>query len=211
MLLELILFGFVLFVLILVASYELTSQQQCTLPSVNFVPRIPAPYYPPRTYRERPIPPRERSVGSLVENWRKSIIGLIELADENLKFAKERMRLGDSKAAIQSASTSVENIARALIHCYGGKPDIHIGQEEALRMLSPRFKGYQKIEFEKAIEKVSSICNVTCSQQTIFFDKKRANQTLEYAIETVGMFKRIIIKNFVTEIPELSEVCPKSH
>lgn len=153
---------------------------------------------------------------SLVQNWRKSIVGLTKLADENLTVAKEHLETSDYESAVQSAFTSVENIARALIHCFGGKPDPSSGQEEALRMLSRRFVGDEKIEFENAIDIVAKICHnrivlgclSTHNMRISLFDRSQTKRILESASKIVGLFKQILTHYFSTEIPELNEACP---
>jgi hypothetical protein len=77
--------------------------------------------------------PREKA---MVDNWKQSIIGLIRLADQDLRLAEQQIVTTDFKTAIQTAAISVENIARAFIHCYGGKPDDDLGQQEVLKLLS---------------------------------------------------------------------------
>jgi HEPN domain-containing protein len=154
---------------------------------------------------------------NLVENWRKSIVGLFKLAERNLTVAKEYLDLQDNKRAVQAASTSVENISYALIHCFGEKPVPGSGQEEALRMLSRRFGQDDKIEFEEAISSVASIeqnkkvLNYLSTHKinNQIFNEARTRQIVESASNIVGLFKRIITERFVTEIPELGEACPK--
>jgi hypothetical protein len=80
----------------------------------------------------------------MIADWKKSITGLIKLADQNLHIAEDELVLKEHKRAIQSAATSVENITRALIHCYGTTADNQPGQEEILRMLTTRFQGKEK-------------------------------------------------------------------
>jgi len=154
---------------------------------------------------------------SLVESWRKSIVGLVKLAERNLTVAKQHLDLKDYKKAVQAASTSLENISHALIHCFGEKPVLGSGQEEALRMLFRRFHQDDKIEFEEAIS------NVVCTDQNKkvlsylsthnisnqIFNDARTRQIVESASKTVSLFKRIMTERFITEIPELGEMCPK--
>lgn len=210
MLLGIILFGCIL-CFIFVAFHESTFQQQRTMPRAIVIPPIFPRYYPVEPYMERPIQQRERNAGILVENWRRSIIGLIRLADENLKLASKHMELGDFKAAVHVAYTGVENITRALIHCCGGKPDLSMGQEEALKILSRRFEGNEKIDFEKALENVAFLERFRRNGQTQRLDNSTTKRILESASKTVSLFKRVITEFFITEIPELSEACPKCH
>ena len=105
----------------------------------------------------------------------------------------------------------IENIARALIHCYGGKPDPSSGQEEALKLLSRRLKGVEKIEFENAPHNVARINQnrivlksiLRHNVQNQLFDETRTRQIVESASKIVRPFTRIIIEHFGEEIPEL--------
>ena len=155
----------------------------------------------------------------LVENWRRSVVGLMKLAEQKLAAAKQHLVVKDYKRAIQAASTSVENITRALIHCFGEKPLPGSGQEEVLRMLAKRFKGDERVEFEKAVDAVKRIDqNRTVlnylSVRNVYnqlFDRAKTRQIVESTSKIIGLFKRIITERFITEIPELGEVCPKCH
>jgi uncharacterized protein (UPF0332 family) len=141
-------------------------------------------------------------------------VGLIKLADKNLVAAKQNLEMENYEGAIQTASTSVENIARALIHCFGGKPDPESGQEEALKMLSRMFRGEEKDEFEKAIEAIAYInCNkkiLECLPADIriqlFNEAKMAAEIVKSASKIVNLFKQMNINIFAAEIPELVEV-----
>jgi hypothetical protein len=146
-----------------------------------------------------------------VENWRKSIAGLMGLARRNLLSATAFYMEGNFKGSILASSTGVENISRALIHCYGGKPDQSTGQEEALRLLFRRFDGDERVIFEKAIENVELISlavaklrivssSVVMSQPS---EQEGAKQVLEMANKTTYMFIKIIREKFADEIPEL--------
>ena len=151
--------------------------------------------------------PREKA---LVNEWKQSIIGLIRLADQNLRLAEHHIEMTDFKIAIQTAATSVENIARALIHCYGGKPDDDLGQEEVLKLLSWRFDGEEKNEFELAIHKVAEIhvCTKNSLQATSSC-LKDAQDIISLAHEVNVAFKKILVIHFTQEIPELEDSCPK--
>jgi len=165
-------------------------------------------YGRPHARRLQPI--RKTTARFLVENWRKSIIGLVKLACTNLEYAGRHMESRDYKAAVQAASTSVENIARALIHCYGDKPNPSSGQEEVLRMLCRRFEGDAKIEFEKAIENVARIDYnksvlryLSTHEVQLSDDEANTKRILESASKIVSLFKHIIIEYFGEEISEL--------
>jgi HEPN domain-containing protein len=165
---------------------------------------------------------------TLIETWRKSIVGLIKLAEENLESAKHHFIMRNFNGAFEAAATSVENIARALIHCYGGKPDSEISQEEVLKMLANRLSAEERKEFEKAVEDIARIGDnkMTLKKlansfpswrvagpwndsvwlegaQTKLFDETGARQIVNSASKIISLFKRIIINHFTTEIPEI--------
>jgi HEPN domain-containing protein len=163
---------------------------------------------PPSGWRLRPAGDNTRE---LVENWRRSIAGLIFLAQGNLNSAVMHLRLKAYEAAVQSASTSVENVARALIHCYGGKPDESLGQEEPLRLLSRRFEAEERGEFDKAINVIACIqrtetaSNATPSNPVAakILSEVGTSQTIEAASRIISLYQRIMINHFREEIPEL--------
>lgn len=156
---------------------------------------------------------------ALLKIWRKSVVGLIKLAEKNLASAKQHFDLGHFTIAVDTATTSVENIARALMHCYGEKPDINSGQEEILRMMLCRFHGEEKIELERAVNNIAKIRRdrIVLKQLTVESIEAQqskevnAKQALESASAIVDLFKRIIDDYFAAEIPELEEKCPKCH
>ncbi len=171
-----------------------------TIPQGTFHPRTPEPL------RLKPTGNKKATVRTLLENWRRSIDGLIRLADTNLDSARRHIEVGNYTAAVHAAFTSTENIARALIHCCGGKPDLRPGQEEALRMLTRRFKGEEKEEFEKAIDSIAEFTldkALWGNPTRCLLNESRAKQTLEAALKTVAMFKRIINTHFGEEIQKL--------
>ncbi len=91
----------------------------------------------------------DRDVKSLCVNWRSAIVGLLGLAERNLQSGREKLTLEDYENVISDAAISVENAARALIYCYGGKPNVRSGQEEPLRMLATRFPESEREEFNR--------------------------------------------------------------
>jgi HEPN domain-containing protein len=165
-----------------------------------------------RAYSQLQPGSQNRREKTMVEEWRKSISGLIKLADQNLRLAKQHLTMGEPKIAIQTAATSVENIARALIHAYGGKPDDDLGQEEVLELLSRRFEGKEKEEFEKSIHKIAKVdIHTRNSLKATECPADEAREIISLASETALSFKKILIDHFATEIPELNETCPKCH
>jgi len=160
------------------------------------------------------------STKALVETWKESIVGLIRLAQINLSSAEQCMDRGDYRAAVESALTSTENISRALLHCYGEKPETGSGQGEALGLLVRRFTGKERAEFEKAVEEISRLNESRVVQgdsatpkpdHSFTFTRAIARSTIDPASRVVNLFSRIIDENFAAEIPELRETCPKCH
>jgi hypothetical protein len=172
----------------------------------------------------RPIPTRQGQPGNgavdvkkILENWRRSIVGLVRLAESNLQAARTQAAMKNHKAAAELATTSVENVSRALLHCYGEKPDQSAGQEEPLRLLARRLQGEEKARFERAIGEVeqlyrNKIIQAYLSEKGIrapLLSGDRTQQILETATRIVSQFRQIIDEHFATEIPELDEGCPK--
>ena len=148
---------------------------------------------------------------ALLWNWRRSIAGLIFLAQRNMNSARMHLGVKSYDAAAQYASTSVENIARALIHCYGGKPDESSGQEEALRLLSERLEEDEKGKFDEAIRTVAcmyagAMPSDNCSSDPLParpLSELETRQAVESASKIVKLFQQIMINHFREEIPEL--------
>jgi HEPN domain-containing protein len=154
----------------------------------------------------------------MVRDWRRAVEGLIELAFRNLKNAKELLATDSFDAAVKSASTGVENMARALIHCCGGKPEVCGGQEEPLRLLLTRFmEGERKeigeaiqtvawIELNKAVLRYVSKSNIAVQ----LLDRAKAEQIIEASERVLIMFRQVMARHFATELPGLSsDICPK--
>jgi len=93
----------------------------------------------------------------LIEQWKRSITGLTRLAHQNLNIAREILKQKNYEGATKAASTSVENIARALIHCFGDKPNPTSGQEEPLKIIANRFAGDERTEFKEAINNLPNL------------------------------------------------------
>jgi hypothetical protein len=152
-----------------------------------------------------------------IENWRQSVVGLIKLAESNLQIAKSQAAILNHKASAEAAATSVENVSRALLHCFGEKPDLNSGQEEPLRLLARRLQGEERARFERAIDEAVQLCRNKIVQsylsekniQAPLLNTAKTQQILETAMRIVNQFKQIIDEHFATEIPELRERCPK--
>jgi hypothetical protein len=204
--------------------------QQRTGQAIRGPVQVPRVVYPPLPIHPRPpapglaLPPQVAGQGvaskAWVETWRKSIVGLVRLAQGNLASARRSLETRDCDAAVERGMTSVENISRALIHCYGEKPELQPGQEETLQLLSRRLNGNERTAFEKAIEVMiqlygsrpvnehPSTCNIGFP---FILTKARTKRIIDSASEIVTLFTQIIHEHFATEIPELLEACPKCH
>jgi HEPN domain-containing protein len=159
-------------------------------------------------YPQRPLQTtvENRDTKALISTWRRSIIGLIKMADRNLQVAKQILTAKDYPAAAKAASTAVENISRALIHCYGDKPDFEPCQEEPLKILSLKIGGADKEKLEKAIKEVASIRSQIANQQ---ITDATAQPIVQSASKVAELFKQMIREKFTAEIPELKDACPK--
>jgi DNA-directed RNA polymerase subunit M/transcription elongation factor TFIIS len=172
----------------------------------------------------RRVPSWQRQAGdevvngkNLIEQWRRSVMGLVQLAERNLQAARSQAAMKNHKAAAELAATSVENISRALLHCYGEKPDQNPGQEEPLKLLAVRLQGEEKNQFERAIREAVQLYRNKMLQtylsekdiQAPLLCQERTQQNLETATRIVSQFRHIIDEHFATEIPELGERCPK--
>jgi DNA-directed RNA polymerase subunit M/transcription elongation factor TFIIS len=209
------------------ASKSLKHEQRRTAPAIGKPIVVPRNIYPPPSCPPRPTPggyhlslqlADERVTSkALVEAWRKSVLGLIRLAVTNLQLARSQAEVMNSKGAVEAAATSIENVSRALLHCYGEKPDLNSGQEEPLRLLARRLQGEERAQFEKAIDEVGQLYwNKTVeayisekSIQTPLLNEARTQQILETATKIVAQFRRIMDEHFGTEIAELCEKCTK--
>lgn len=189
-----------------------------TYPDIPIYPRsIPTqqPQHVPAT--DGRIPPK-----TMLQTWQNSIVGLIKLAQKNLIYARTCLDRGDYKAVVEAAVTSTENMSRALLHCYGEKPELNSGQEEALWLLARRFTGNEKEGFENAIGEITqlnrnSVVHRYLSKHSVDFSfalfstKSRTMPILASASKVVTHFYQIIDEHFATEIPELGNACPRCH
>jgi DNA-directed RNA polymerase subunit M/transcription elongation factor TFIIS len=164
---------------------------------------------------------REPFSRNVVQTWRGSVVGLVRLAERNLRYAKQRLERMDDETAVELAMTSVENVSRALLHCYGDKPDLGSGQVEALTMLDRRFSGQERIQYQQAVQKIAQVYRSRLAHKELlkpYTDctlnqtrAKTAESILDTASEVFFHFSRIIRENFAAEIPQLGENCPKCH
>jgi HEPN domain-containing protein len=154
----------------------------------------------------------QTNVKALHQAWRRSIAGLLSLAETHLGSAKRKVRLRFYEEAIDDAATSVENIARAVLYCYGDKPNLSSGQGEPLQILAARLNGPEKITLEKIIENVAVINHNRIALKRLetrelkakLFDSPSARELIERASSVVNALQQIINDRFRLEIPELT-------
>lgn len=156
----------------------------------------------------------------LIEQWKRSIIGLTRLAHQNLNTAREFLKLKNYEGATKAASTSVENIARALIHCYGDKPNPTSGQEEPLKMIAHRLAGDEREEFNEAINSLPNLPHNHAVLKYLplhngtnnpnYYNAKQAEEAVQETQKIIKLFRRIMIKHFAIEIPEIQSIGYKS-
>jgi uncharacterized protein (UPF0332 family) len=224
-----VLVGIIIGLVLILVSPNLRKKQQPRLASASAMPAVPEPIAypaPPRTLRpiqaqgprNLQVVDQRVSTRTLLQTWKNSVMGLIGLAQRNLAYADRCLETGAFGAAVDAAVTSMENISRALLHCYGEKPEQNSGQEEALRLLARRFKGNEDLEFQKALEEC---CKVYANNivrkylatrkldSSFLFAKPRTALIVQSASKVAEVFSRLIDEHFATEIPELRERCPK--
>ena len=99
-------------------------------------------------------------------------------------------------------------MARALLHCYGIRPEQNYGQAEALRLLQAIAKESQNERFQEKITIVEKITAEKASMErrlrsqtaTDFLDKTAAEQMLSEAANVIQFYKQIIQEKFATEL-----------
>jgi hypothetical protein len=155
---------------------------------------------------------QQNNAKALHQTWRRSIVGLRSLAHSHLQLANKKLQLHSYEEAIEEATTSVENIARALLYCYGDKPSPEAGQEEPLKMLAARLTGPDRIVIESAIDSISMICRkrnglkkANSSAFTVeFFDSENTRQLVDLARSVVNTIQQVMNNRFRLEIPDLT-------
>jgi hypothetical protein len=147
---------------------------------------------------------------SMVDHWRKSIVGLIGMAEEDIKSAKRFFEVGNLRQAVVSSLIGVDRVSRALIHCSGSKPDFRSGQEEASGMLMQgrRFSPDEKTRLREAIDGIGRInaCKIVSEYIASnrvgdqFLDRPQVEQIIEVASKIVILFRQLIVNHFAAEI-----------
>ncbi|MEM2946644.1 MAG: HEPN domain-containing protein [Candidatus Bathyarchaeia archaeon] len=157
-----------------------------------------------------------------IDFWQKSIVGLIRLANTNLMSARTWLSIANYDLAIRDAAIAVENIARALLYCFGEKPEPNPGQQEALKLLIRRLNDDEKSWFQMTVETIDKISQnrivakyVSTSKVALqVFNESYTKEIVDCASTVITRFKKLIVKRFAHEIPELCEEpleCPKCH
>lgn len=152
----------------------------------------------------------------LIEQWKQSIIGLTRLAHQNLNTAQALLKNKNYEGASKAASTSVENIARALIHCYGDKPNPTSGQEEPLKMMTNRLAEDERAEFTEAINSLAKLPRNHAVLKHLpvhngmnnphYYNAQRAESTVQESQKIIRLFRQIMIRHFAIEIPEIRSI-----
>ena len=154
---------------------------------------------------------KENEIKHLYRNWGRTIARLVKLSEENLRHAELRLKYGEYAESVRNAAIGVENATRALLHCYGEKPNPYSGQGEALRILAARFDELRRPEFSNVIEQVT---RVSMNREVLknlpkngvrkgIFDRSHSIQTVETAKTVISALKQKIVTNFKDEIPEI--------
>jgi uncharacterized protein (UPF0332 family) len=142
------------------------------------------------------------------------IAQLVKLAEENLRSAELRLKHDDHAESVRTAAIAVENVARALLHCYGEKPNPYSGQGEALRILATRFSELRRPEFGEIVDEV---IRINVNREVLrnlpknevrkdIFDRTHASQTIGAAKIVISAIKKRIVNEFKDEIPEMQSI-----
>lgn len=150
----------------------------------------------------RPVQPR------FVAIWRSAVNNLVQSATIHMSEAKRWLQLNNTGAAVLAACMGVEKMARALLHCYGIRPEQNYGQAEALRLLQAIAKENQNERFQEKIGLVEKITAAKASMElrlrsqtaTDFPDKTAAEQMFSEAANIIQFYKQIIQEKFATEL-----------
>jgi hypothetical protein len=155
---------------------------------------------------------------TLMLTWRKQILELVKLAQKNLTSAKELAAETATEVAVDAALRSVENVSRALLYCFGEKPETCTGQEEPLRLLAHRFKGTLSINFQKTVEETIrlhqnraryvELGRANTEGQFNYARAKLGEEIIECAASIFAKLRQTMDESVADEIPELREACP---
>lgn len=165
------------------------------------------------TWQQRPFTrlqtPTNLNQPHMATTWKRAVNNLLLDATIRIGDAQRLLQSGDVVEAVLFASLSVEKIARALLHCYGIKPNTSYGQAEGLRLLHAVVKESLDEDFQKSIETVEEITAAKTSldlmrsnnaTQTRFIDQTTAKHICHEATKTATLYKKIIDEKFAKEL-----------
>jgi len=183
-------------------------------PNIQRPPINPTPFTP-RQPEHQNIPYRtmnHQTTDELpsIQNWRRSIAGLIRLADQNMRYARTNYSVAKLYEANQYAATAVENMSRALIHCFGEKPDETQDQTDPLRLISSRLDENERKELEETFLEIKLV-NIVIEDlhEKAESTPREMVKAVESAVKACRTLKKIIVAHFAAEIPEITVACPK--
>lgn len=151
------------------------------LRTLDFYPRSPVLHWT-RLYDQSTF--RRINQLQIATEWRRAVGNLIRDATLQMTEAKKQLVLLDTINAVLAASMAVEKMARALLHCYGIKPEPSYGQAEALRLLQAIAKENQNQNVQKSIDFVEKITALRTSAGAL--DHSRATQILKEATKPLS-------------------------
>jgi len=146
---------------------------------------------------------------NMVTTWKRAVNNLLQDASIRVDDAQRLLQSGDITEAVLFASLSVEKISRALLHCYGIRPNTSYGQAEGLRLLLAIDKESLNEDFQKSIAAIEEITTAKTSldlmrsnntDQTRFIDQPTAKHICHEATKIVTLYKKIIEKKFAQEL-----------
>ncbi len=209
-----------------------TRKKQVKLPEIP-LPIILRPPIRPPIYTTPPLsrtPPQtmplpdpqtsDQSVSTqtMLKTWRGSVLKLIKLAHRNSFLAQQLLQKGECWFAMNAAVTSMENMSRALLHCFGEMPEPNSGQDEALRLLARRLSAGEKQEFQKIIDESRKLREKAAAQNLLrqqqpfprpIPTRSTVTPIILSSTEIIKAIRQIINRHFTSEIPELLADCPK--
>lgn len=114
--------------------------------------------------------------------------------------AQKRWMLNNVVGAAFAAAEGVEKMSRALLHCYGVKPESNFGQAEALRLLLAITKESLNENLGKSVAFMEKLTALKTS--TGLPNRATAKQIYDEATKTFELYKQTIQDKFGTEINE---------
>lgn len=148
--------------------------------------------------------------------WARSIITLIRQAEFEINDAQLQLKTEDYRSATSAVTAALEYMTKAVLYCFGEKPDAVVGELEPLKLVSLRLKEQERLKFDECIEQISRIYmieeeleNQTNQETETLLNTKNAPCLVDSAAKIVKAFRETLAEHFGAEIPELYETCPK--